>query len=218
VLRERDDGTVVAAPCPCREARITERLLERSGIPAAMRGARLEDFRPAAETRLMLEAAQRYLAEFDEIRRRDTPAKGLALCGTVGAGKTMLACAVACELIRRRVPVAFVATPDLMAELRAAQFSESPRELEEKLARLARTEVCVFDDVAKEKPTEWVQTQYFRIVDARWRHLLPTIITSNYGFDEMAARLGDAVASRLYALTKGRQVYVRAKDWRVAGP
>jgi len=35
--------------------------------------------------------------------------------------------------------------------------------------------------------------------------------------DEIAEKIGDASASRLYALTRDRQIYVNAKDYRLAG-
>jgi hypothetical protein len=50
-------------------------------------------------------------------------------------------------------------------------------------------------------------------VDGRSRRRLPTIFTSNHNFNEIANRLSDAVASRLYALTKERQVWCEAEDW-----
>jgi len=47
--------------------------------------------------------------------------------------------------------------------------------------------VVIFDDVGKEKITDWVQVQYYRIINQR------------------------------YALTRDRQVYVQAEDYRLAG-
>ncbi len=77
--------------------------------------------------------------------------------------------------------------------------------------------VCIFDDVASEKPSEWVQTQYYRILDMRYRLRLTTLFSTNFTFDQIAERLGDAVSSRLYALTKERQFYLEADDYRIYG-
>ena len=39
--------------------------------------------------------------------------------------------------------------------------------------------------------------------------------TSNHGWDDIARLLGEAVSYRLYALTMGRHVFVKAPDRRV---
>ena len=70
---------------------------------------------------------------------------------------------------------------------------------------------------AKKKLTEWVQNQYFRIIDGRYRRNITTIFTSNLGFNELAKIFDTAIISRLFELTKGRQVEVEAKDYRKVG-
>jgi len=217
VLEQNLDSSWRAIPCKCREQKAIKRMLKASGLTPEQRAVRLKDFKPSAKTMAMYRQVKRYLDEFPQIYESDAVNKGLALTGTVGIGKTMLVTAIANELLDRMIPTAFVVTPDLIAELRAAQFTDGGQDLERKIYKLSTVQVCIFDDVAKEKPSEWVQTQYFRIIDARYRAKLPTIFTSNYNFDQIAERLGDAVSSRLYALTKERQIDVQADDYRIVG-
>jgi DNA replication protein DnaC len=87
--------------------------------------------------------------------------------------------------------------------------------MEDKLHRIAGAPVCVFDDPGREKVSEWMKTQYYRIIDKRRRDRLPTVFTSNHGWDDIAKLLGDAVSSRFYALTPGRHVFGAAPDRRV---
>lgn len=219
VLRQRN-GDWVATPCRCQEQKAIRRMLKNSGLTPEQQQVRLADFKPTEQTMGMYRMVQRYLEEFPGIYASDAVNKGLAMTGTVGIGKTMLAVAITNELLERRIPTVYVTTPDLMGELLATQFSQGGNEeLERKIQKLSTVAVAIFDDVAKEKITDRVRTQYFRIIDGRYRNRLTTIITSNYGMDEIEERLGenggDAIASRLYALTKGRQIHVRADDYRL---
>ncbi|MHB1420740.1 MAG: ATP-binding protein [Bacillota bacterium] len=211
-------GSYVAQRCKCQEQKSLNRIIKSSGLTSAQRKNRIGGYKATDTTLPLLRVVQRYIEEFPQIYASDNYGKGAALTGSVGIGKTMLATAIANELLDRKIPTVFVVTPDLMAELRIAQMSQGGADAEAKIDKLSKVAVCIFDDVAKEKPTEWVQMQYFRILDDRWKNKLPTCFTSNYSLDQIAGRLGengDAIASRLYALTQDRQAYVRADDYRL---
>jgi len=212
---EEQGGTWVARPCQCKKIKAARRMIKTSGLTPEQQKVRLEDFKPSSMTIAMYRAVKRYLEEFPAIYGQNVINKGLALTGTVGIGKTMLMVTIANELLVRNIPTVFVVTPDLVAELRVAQFANGGQDLERKIELLASVQVCIFDDAAKEKQSEWVQTQYFRIVDRRYREKLPTLFTSNFSMDQIAERLGDAIASRFYELTKGRQLFVEAEDYRL---
>jgi DNA replication protein DnaC len=216
VIFERADG-LVTRPCQCSEQKRIQRMFKRSGLSDDQLAIRLKQFKPNAQTLPMYRIAERYLKEFPEIFTSSDYSKGIALMGTVGIGKTMLMLAITNELLEKRIPVIFITTPDLIAELRVAQFTDGGQEMEDKISQLSTAKVVIFDDLGKEKITEWVQTQYFRIINARYIKKLPTLFTSNYDSDEIAERLGDAISSRLYALTKTRQIFIGADDYRVVG-
>ena len=212
---EEKNGVLWARPCVCTEQKALNRRIKASGLSAEQRKVRLEHFEVSAATLPMYLVVKEYLEEFAALRVSESCGKGFGLCGSPGVGKTMLALAATNVLLDQKVPTVFVVAPDLMAELRVAQCGGSGAELEDKLHRIAAAPVCVFDDLGREKVSEWVQTQYYRIIDKRWRDKLPTIFTSNHGWDDIAKVLGEAVASRLYALTQGRQVFMAAPDRRV---
>jgi DNA replication protein DnaC len=159
------------------------------------------------------QAAYDYVHKFSEVRLQR--ANGLAYTGKVGTGKTHLLAAIANNLLAKRVPTLFINTPNLLAELLQAQFSDDRSQMEKKIGMVSNAEVVIFDDLAKEKVSEWGQTQYYRIINQRYLEGLPTLFSSNCDWDELAGKLGEATASRLYEMTKGRTVHCTGEDWRM---
>jgi len=210
-------NSLTVKPCVCREQKTIDRLLTTSGLTKYQRQTKLTDFKPSGKTILFFNEIKRYVNEYRTIHDSDAINKGLSIIGGVGIGKTMLLTGIANAFIDMGIPVVFVATPDLIAELRTSQFADNGVDMDYKINKLSSVPVCVFDDIAKEKSSEWVQTQYYRILDMRYRLRLTTLFSTNFTFDEIAERLGDAVSSRLYALTRERQFYLEANDYRVCG-
>lgn len=166
--------------------------------------------------REMYQMAREYLNDFYNIAVGEGENKGLGFMGTVGTGKTTLLLAVANALLNQQVPVLFINTPNLFAELLEAQWrGDGGGLLNTKIHRVSTVKLAIFDDVGKETATERVQLQYYRIINQRYAEQLPTCFTSNFDFGEIAERIGDATASRLYALTKERQMNINAEDYRL---
>lgn len=219
LLEEGPLGMPVGRKCSCIEQKAIKRLIANSGMTDEQRNYRLEDFKPTAKTKGMFQLVKRYLEKIPDILNQNSNSKGLALIGNYGIGKTTLVCVIANKFIENRIPVIYAVTPDLMGELKAAMFSKDPMELENKIQKLSTTEVVIFDDVAREKITERVKEQYFRIIDYRYRNKLTTIFTSNYSFDELEDddKLGEAISSRLAQMTRDFAIQVKADNYRLMG-
>jgi len=211
---EQEDGSFSARNCECKEMKIQKRLFKASGLSEEQAALRLKDFKPSMDTKQMYNKVKNYI---DKQLWKD--GKGFALVGSVGAGKTMLAQIIASEIMSdRKTSVIFFPTTSLMAELRVAQFAEGGAEYEQRIDRLIKADVVIFDDLGKEKPTEWVQTQYFRIIDGRYNAKKTTSFTSNFELDTLADRFsefGEAIISRLIAMTRDSIVNVTAGDYRL---
>lgn len=209
------NGQEVAVPCECRHQKIIDRLIKNSGLTDELKKKTFSNFKISKATKAMFDIAYSYVKEFDLVRN-ERP-NGVAFTGTVGTGKTHLLAAIANNLLAKMVPVLFINTPNLLAELLTAQFSEDRTEMERKIGLVSNVDVAIFDDLAKEKVSEWGQTQYYRIINYRYLEGLPTLFSSNCDFDQLSDKLGEATMSRLYEMTRERVANIKADDYRLKG-
>lgn len=114
-----------------------------------------------------------------------------------GTGKTHLASAMLIGQIAKAKRGRFVLVKDFLAGIQA-QFGGDPGAVQGYLEVFASEPFLVLDDLGGERPTDWVVEQLRALFDARYRRRLTTIVTTNFtGYEEIAAALGGAVASRL---------------------
>lgn len=101
----------------------------------------------------------------------------LALFGRVGCGKSHMAAAVTNGFIRFGVKARYCYVPLMLQGLRKAYAQEG--EFYEELDRIMQAKVLVLDDLGAEKLTEWAREQLTSIVNYRYMHELPMLITTN---------------------------------------
>ena len=136
---------------------------------------------------------------------------GLLILGGVGSGKTHLAAAVSNTFTDRGIPVLFGTFSDHLEHIREEFDVGGQRQY---LSMMKNTPVLVLDDVGKEKKTDWSKQILFDVINYRYEHLLPVIITTNFDADGLATHVGNAVWSRLYEMCGG--VETKGKDYRIA--
>ena len=157
-----------------------ERLLERAGIPAL--------FRSVAPER--------------GYEGLVSSGGALLLAGPVGTGKTRLACAVALDSVGRR-EVRFTSSAALMGAM-SSTFGTG-RTPDSVLAPYLACALLVLDDLGKEPADDRTLARLFQLVDGRYSRRAATVVTSQFGPAELAARLArhgdretaEAIASRL---------------------
>ena len=130
----------------------------------------------------------------------------LYLFGRSGSGKTHLAAAIANQAMNAK----FVTVPELLLEIKKTFRDGTEDGL---LDSLSKTKLLILDDLGSEKPTEWVQETMFVLIDRRYTHYLPTIITSNFSLDQLKDRLGYRIASRIAEMSQ--MVELRPRDFRI---
>lgn len=142
---------------------------------------------------------------------------GLYIHGGVGAGKTHAASAMARLFAEAGYDVAFTTAKGMLERVKAT-FDEGGTEAA--VARYAKCDVLVLDDLGKEDATEWSVGTVFSVLDARYEDMRPTIVTSNYAPGALADRLArrgervtaEAIASRISQTC--RPVYLGERDRR----
>ncbi len=90
--------------------------------------------------------------------------------GSVGTGKTHLACAIANKVLERGIPVKVLNIVSLVDELK--EFSPAYKK------ELKTVKVLLIDDLGKENGTLWLCSEIYGIINARYENELPTIITT----------------------------------------
>ncbi|MDG4856720.1 ATP-binding protein [Streptomyces sp. T-3] len=177
---------------------------------------------PVAVTALELAAARipaRYreaLAEHpgitawvDAVARAGRPGPGgapgiaegpsLLIAGPTGTGKTFQAYGAIRALLGAGVRLRWqaITVADMYANLRPRQGHDPERELQ----TLARCPLLLLDDLGAAKSSEWTEELTYRLINARYEHLRPTLITTNLAIRDLRDKLGDRVASRLAEMT-----------------
>ncbi|MGW1998435.1 ATP-binding protein [Embleya sp. NPDC001921] len=141
-----------------------------------------------------------------------TRGPSLLLLGPTGVGKTYLAYGAMRHLAVTGVRCAWLATTaaDMYAALRPRHGIDSETEFR----RYSLARLLVLDDLGAAKDTEWTEEINYRLINHRYEHGLPTLITSNVPVKELGPKLGERVASRLVGMCT--RVVLRGDDRRRA--
>ncbi len=146
--------------------------------------------------------------ELAEWAARGEHAQGIYLAGQVGTGKTHAAWSAAgawciAARVRPRLQareqngmrlgpsVVFTRVTDLLDDLRPGE------EGRQRVRDCQQAALLVLDDLGAEKPSEWTQERLYSIVDHRYAHCLPLMVTGNLPPGKLADQTGDRTASRL---------------------
>jgi DNA replication protein DnaC len=136
---------------------------------------------------------------------------GLLLAGPTGTGKTHEAYgavrAWAAAVTAPSGVVVFGNVADLLDRARPGGDLTVPG--------IAAADLLLLDDLGAFKASEWTAEALYRIVDKRWAECLPTLVTTNMPPADLAAWVGDRLASRLTATMT--VVAMTGKDLRRAG-
>lgn len=120
----------------------------------------------------------------------------LLLLGPTGSGKTHQAWGAVRGLAVSGAGMPrwqFSTAASIYAKLRPRHGVDSEAEFD----RYVGASLLVVDDLGAAKDSEWTEEINYRLVNHRYEHGLPTLITSNVPVRDLVAKLGERVASRL---------------------
>lgn len=126
------------------------------------------------------------------------PRRGLFVYGPVGSGKSSLAILALRDAIAWEPQASlYISVPKLLARVRRSYDRAAGAPTDDVVDTAATVPLLCLDDLGAENLTGWVQETLFLIINERYEHRRLTIITSNGGIKELAARLGERIASRV---------------------
>lgn len=184
------------------------RMRKNSGLEGAAQELTFANFKPRPGADEALQVARDYVANWQQ---RLQAGEGFTLAGAYGNGKSHLAAAAIHELISRGISAAYQPVAELLKRVRAT-YDGSARETEAQVLEWLQSVHCLaLDDIGAQKQTQWAEEFLFTVLDHRYRHRLPTIITTNCtaidGENSLSTVLGERATDRLLE----RNVFVRVK-------
>lgn len=200
-----------AALCACQLARRGDELLAAARIPPRYQHCTLENFdlpEGARELQLAHAAASAYARDYPAALP-DRDRSGLLFFGSVGAGKTHLAVAIAQKLLERGIGCVFCDHRELLKRIQATFDPANPATEAGVVAPLLDTEVLILDDLGVGRATEWALETLHYILNHRYSQRLATLVTTNLedapaSLERKEASLvqvvGERLRSRLYEM------------------
>lgn len=206
----RKEGIDTAVKCRCHEKLMSGIRMKRSGISEEMmeKGFKNFDCMGIRELKYARYIAVEYCKNFldNETSRRNS----IIFCGQSGAGKTHLGMAVCNNLINVcHVEVVYMAYRNAITEIKQAVTDKENYYAATELYRRAR--VLYIDDLLKGKATEADLNILYELVNYRYMHNKPMIISTEKLQDDLVD-FDEAVGSRIIEMCRGNIVILKGKE------
>lgn len=191
-----------------------EARLQKAGLIGWLGQATFDTFIPRPDWTEAKEVRQRVLAYVEAVMSLQAEKSFLVMHGQFGNGKSHLAAAIIRTFIDAGWRNCYFRNWSEYLQRITATFNHKDEEAESEadiIAELQEGSIVVIDDLDKRKPSEWVRSVLYPVLNHRYNAGLPTILTFNYGpadVDPVApgrmaleAYLGRAVIDRIIGAT-----------------
>lgn len=135
---------------------------------------------------------------------RDRPmAPILVLQGPHGTGKSHLLEAIGRDMLEQGYLVKYVFVPDWLAMLKSTFDNKSEEQYDSIFDSYKNVEVLLFDDLGRERVTDWTKGEVIRIIDHRHRNGMLTVVTTNDDEYKTVSKQAEGLADRLFDMGTG---------------
>ncbi|VHB06414.1 ATP-binding protein [Streptococcus pyogenes] len=138
--------------------------------------------------------AKNFVKDYEEMKKENI---GLLFYGSVGSGKTYLACSIANALIEQyQISVKIRNFAQIINELQKSSFDFDKNAY---IESLVNTSVLILDDLGIERDTSYAKEQVYNIVNSRYLKQKPTIFTTNLSYDTIQNCKDSVEYQRIYS-------------------
>lgn len=194
-VKEKDAEEVARQKKESEEAQ-ERRLNERKtkcGISARNHHVNFDSF--IADTEEKKKAKEKALQFANEVIEGHSGC--LIMVGNVGAGKTMLATAIADKVIRAGKGCCMPKVVELIREVKDTWRKDSEDSETEVINFFSSVYLLILDEVGVQYGSDTEKLMIFEIIDNRYQKMLPTVLISNLDVEGVKACIGDRVYDRL---------------------
>ena len=205
-----------AIACECRDIRIAETILQKSGISEKFREKTFESFKYEIDSEILraytkaVNYSKDFVKAFDNSKNKRAINKisSIILVGQVGSGKTHLSMAIANTLLSKGISVIYMPFRDIITQIKQNILDEEY--YKKYISRYQRAKVLLIDDLFKGNISKSDINIIFEIVNYRYLNNLPMIISSEYDINSLL-QIDEAIGSRLIEMSEENIVQIKGK-------
>ena len=206
------DGYDYVTKCKCDI--VFDNRINETGLPDTYKNKTFDNFHSINDSATN---ARKFCLNF--ISKYPNNPKGLLFLGSCGTGKTHLAAATIRALsIKGQTGMLFVDSREMLSEIKATFDKRKEISEQEVLEKYKKASILCIDDLGAEQHTEWTDSIFSHVINARYNKGLKLFITTNYmdaprtGTPSLTDRIGKRSRSRLYEMCA--DIFINAHDYR----